>query len=201
MLKKTYKTPKWKTLLRLFAAISLLGAYIFGVSLRSQNELVLLRQFYEPDTVFQRISDTPLIYNITSTRDASLFLHVAIEMANGYGGPTMAATEVDAKGVIQRVLILEHKETPAFFKNLQEEKYFKQFEGLKVNSAFGSNKEIDVVTGATVSSKAFSQAVQAGSRNIGRELLDMSIPEKEKTFIFGIKEIILIIFYVLKKVS
>lgn len=197
MLKKTHKTPKWKLLLRLAAAISLLGAYIYGVSLRSQNELTLLRQFYEPDTVFQIISDTPLIYNITSKIDAGLLLYVAIETSNGYGGPTTVATEVDAKGVIQRVLVLEHKETPAFFNNLQDEKYFKQFESVKVSSAFVLDEDIDGVSGATVSSKAFAQAVQAGGHNIGRELLNMSIPEKERAFIFGIKEAILIIFFVL----
>jgi uncharacterized protein with FMN-binding domain len=197
MLKKTHKTPKWKLLLRLAAAISLLGAYIYGVSLRSQNELTLLRQFYEPDTVFQIISDTPLIYNITSKIDAGLLLYVAIETSNGYGGPTTVATEVDAKGVIQRVLVLEHKETPAFFNNLQDEKYFKQFESVKVSSAFVLDEDIDGVSGATVSSKAFAQAVQAGGHNIGRELLNMSIPEKERVFIFGIKEAILIIFFVL----
>lgn len=197
MLKKTHKTPKWKLLLRLAAAISLLGAYIYGVSLRSQNELTLLRQFYEPDTVFQIISDTPLIYNITSKIDAGLLLYVAIETSNGYGGPTTVATEADAKGVIQRVLVLEHKETPAFFNNLQDEKYFKQFESVKVSSAFVLDEDIDGVSGATVSSKAFAQAVQAGGHNIGRELLNMSIPEKERAFIFGIKEAILIIFFVL----
>jgi hypothetical protein len=197
MLEKTHRTPKWKLLLRLAAAVSLLGAYIYGVSLRSQNELTLLRQFYEPDTIFQIISDTPLIYNITSNNDASSLLYVAVETSNGYGGPTTIATEVDAKGVIQRVLVLEHKETPAFFKNLQDERYFKQFESVKVNSAFVLDKGIDVVSGATISSKAFGQAVQAGGHNIGRELLNMSIPEKEKDFIFGIKEIILIIFFVL----
>lgn len=197
MLKKTHQTPKWQLLLRLAAAISLLGAYIYGVSLRSQNELTLLRQFYEPDTVFQSISDTPLIYNITSKIDAGLVLYAAIETANGYGGPTTVATEVDAKGVIQRVLVLEHKETPAFFNNLQDEKYFKQFESVKVSSAFVLDEDIDGVSGATVSSKAFGQAVQAGGHNIGRELLNMSIPEKEKAFVFGIKETILIIFFVL----
>ena len=197
MLRKTRTTPKWKLLLRLFAAISLLGAYIYGVSLRSQNELTLLRQFYESDTIFQPVSDTPVIYTITSNNDASILHYVAIETTDGYGGPTTVATEVDVKGVIQRVFILEHKETPAFFKNLQDENYFKQFESMKVNSDSLLDEGIDVVSGATVSSKAFSQAVQAGGHNIGRQLLNMSIPEKEKAFIFGIKETILIMFFVL----
>ncbi len=197
MMRNTHTTPKWKLLLRLSAAISLLGAYIYGVSLRSQNELTPLRKFYEPDAIFKIVSDTPLIYTITSNNDAGLLRYAAIETTNGYGGPTTVATEVDARGVIQRVLILEHKETPAFFKNLQDEKYFKQFESVKVNSASLLDEEIDVVSGATVSSKAFSQAVQAGGHNIGRELLNISIPEKEKAFIFGIKETILIGFFVL----
>jgi NosR/NirI family nitrous oxide reductase transcriptional regulator len=197
MLIKTHRTPGWKFFLRLSVVLSLLGAYFYGVSLRSQNELTLLGQFYETDAVFQKISDSPLIYNVTPKNDASLLLSVAIETTNGYGGPTTIATEVDAKGIIQRVLVLEHKETPAFFKNLQDEKYFKQFEGLMLNSAFVLDEDIDGVSGATVSSKAFCQAVQVGGHNIGRELLNMSIAEKEKPFIFGIKETILIILFVL----
>jgi electron transport complex protein RnfG len=68
------------------------------------------------------------------------------------------------KGAIQNVFVIDHKETPGLGSKMSSPNFVKQFLGknpeqmkLKVRKDGG---DIDAISGATISSRAFSQAIQ-----------------------------------------
>jgi electron transport complex protein RnfG len=69
-----------------------------------------------------------------------------------------------ADGVIQNIEVLEQKETPGLGTKIKDEKFLKQFRdkqaskfNLKVTKDGG---EVDALTGATITSRAFGEATQ-----------------------------------------
>ena len=84
--------------------------------------------------------------------------------ATGYGGPITIKAGKDNDGRIKAVRILEHKETPGLGARITDESFLEQFKRaepetlyLKKDSASG---QIDAVTGATISSRALTDAVR-----------------------------------------
>jgi len=83
----------------------------------------------------------------------------------GYGGYMRIIVGIDRNGVIKGLRILENQETPGLGSRINEvrpgenEPYFlRQFKG-KFAGTVAVNKGIDAITGATISSKAVTDAV------------------------------------------
>ncbi len=83
---------------------------------------------------------------------------------NGYGGIVWVMVGLQEDGNIHDVAVIEHKETPGLGTKMAEPLFKNQFQGidpaevtLKVNKDGG---DIDAITAATISSKAFCEAVQ-----------------------------------------
>ena len=87
--------------------------------------------------------------------------------AKGYGGDIQVMTAVNMDGTVAAVEILDASgETPGLGQNVSKETFYSQFAGLKkgVTAIKGGaanieNNEINAVTGATISSKAVTTAV------------------------------------------
>lgn len=85
----------------------------------------------------------------------------------GYGGTVSVMTGINVDGTVANVEILSaDDETPGLGQNVTKEKFYSQFSGLKngisvkrSGTANRDNNEIDAVTGATISSKAVTTAV------------------------------------------
>ncbi len=85
----------------------------------------------------------------------------------GYGGDIQVMTAVNLDGTIAAVEILDASgETPGLGQNVTKETFYSQYSGLKGaitvkkgGSANTQNNEINAVTGATISSKAVTEAV------------------------------------------
>lgn len=87
-------------------------------------------------------------------------------VANGYGGYIRMIVGIDPKGTIKGVKVLEHQETPGLGSKINEIKpgekepwFLKQFVG-KSAKTLAIKKDIDAVTGATISSKAVTDAIR-----------------------------------------
>ncbi len=83
----------------------------------------------------------------------------------GYGGPVRIMVGMDKNGVIRGVSVLEQQETPGLGSKIKEikpgekEPYFlKQFQG-KDARGVAVRRNIDAITGATISSKAVTDAI------------------------------------------
>ena len=92
---------------------------------------------------------------------------IFVTEANGYGGVVSVMTAVDMEGKIIAVEILAAAdETPGLGQNVTKEYFYTRFNGMsgdiiaaKAGTAKKENNEIDAVTGATISSKAVTTAV------------------------------------------
>ncbi len=82
----------------------------------------------------------------------------------GYSGLVKLMAGFRKDGTIQNIVVLEQKETPGLGTKMKEERFIKQYRekhpatfDLTVKKDGG---EVDALTGATISTRAFSEAVQ-----------------------------------------
>lgn len=92
--------------------------------------------------------------------------YIFITSAKGYGGEVSVMTAVNTDGTVKEVAILDvSNETPGLGQNAKNESFFSQFKDknsdviLVKNGADSKNNEINAVTGATITSKAVTSAV------------------------------------------
>ncbi len=92
--------------------------------------------------------------------------YIFIVAAKGYGGDVSVMTAVNGDLTVKAVEILDAPdETPGLGQNITKESFYNQYEGLKKdvtvvkNGADSEANEINAVTGATISSKAVTGAV------------------------------------------
>lgn len=89
---------------------------------------------------------------------------VKTKSSKGYNGDIWLMVGFNVKGEIQNIFVIEHKETPGLGSKMTTPKFLQQFIGrdpatknLKVKKDGG---EVDAITGATISTRAFAEAVQ-----------------------------------------
>lgn len=82
----------------------------------------------------------------------------------GYGGRIELMVGIDKDGVIKNIEVVSHAETPGLGSKIRDEEFVKQFLGRKVTAAPLQVKkdggDVDAISGATISSRAFCEAVQ-----------------------------------------
>ena len=102
--------------------------------------------------------------------------HVVVNIAKGYGGDISVMTGVDAEGKVTGVNILSHSETAGLGAKAAEQSFRDRFigliEGITVSKDKAGENSIDALTGATITSRAVVNAVNAaieaaGGENIG----------------------------------
>ncbi|MGI6395268.1 MAG: FMN-binding protein [bacterium] len=76
---------------------------------------------------------------------------------NGYGGKLRVIVGIDNKGKVAGIKMGRNYESASFLEAMQEEDFFDNWKGLSLEDAL--NKEVDAVTGATVSAKAVTEMV------------------------------------------
>ncbi len=71
----------------------------------------------------------------------------------GFGGPIEMLVLLDHEGAIRELTVYGHKETPAYTKDIQTQRWLKQFVGKTGASPLQVKADIQGVTGATISSR------------------------------------------------
>lgn len=109
-------------------------------------------------------------------KDGNTIGYVVVTVEKGYGGDISVMTGVDLEGKVTGVDILSMSETAGLGANASKESFLKQFIGkvfgINVTKESPSENEIKALTGATITSKAVTKAVNAaieasGGENIG----------------------------------
>lgn len=90
-----------------------------------------------------------------ATNDAGFVFSV---VGAGFGGPVEMLVGVDLTGEIVGVLVTEHNETAGLGSPVAEEPFLSQFTG-NIQNGFAVGDEIDVLSGATVSTEAIADTV------------------------------------------
>ncbi len=126
-------------------------------------------------------------YYVAKSEDKEIG-YIFVTKAKGYGGEVSVMTAVNIDGTVKSVAILDaSNETPGLGQNVTKESFYSQFtgkkEGVKVlkNGADSEKNEIDAVTGATISSRAVTKAVNEALENykIVKSLSSTYVPEGE----------------------
>ncbi len=105
-------------------------------------------------------------YTATDSSGDTVGYVITVEQ-NGYGGAISVMTAIDgSSGEIVAVEVLDaSSETPGLGQNTAKKDWYSQFEGKSGELTVG--KDIDAVTGATISSKAATKAVNTAQEIIG----------------------------------
>jgi electron transport complex protein RnfG len=87
----------------------------------------------------------------------------------GFGGSLEIIAGINAKGTLEGIRILRHKETPGLGAEAQKPDFYEQFSGKPVSEPLG-DKDIDAITGATITSKAVTNTVNSAIEYFNAEL-------------------------------
>jgi len=124
--------------------------------------------------------------------------YVSFSKTNGYGGLLKVFVQVSPEGEISKVIVYENSETPYFYKLIRKDKFTERFINKLVTDSFSVNKDIDAVSGATVSSTAITNAVRMAGHNIAREVFGFESTGENYNpkYIAGIPEVLLFLLFV-----
>jgi electron transport complex protein RnfG len=81
-------------------------------------------------------------------------------LPRGYGGPIVLMVGIGPDGTVIDTAVVEHKETPGLGTEIENPVWKKQFAGKSKDSVLAINKDIDAISGATISSKAMLRGVK-----------------------------------------
>ncbi|MFW5709416.1 MAG: 4Fe-4S binding protein [Chloroflexota bacterium] len=117
--------------------------------------------------------------------------------ATGYGGTMIMLVGTDTAGNIAHVSVVEHGETPNFFRQLEREGFYEQFIGAGYADTLLLGEGIDGVSGATLSAEAVAQSIRQAVRGIASMAIDDAVlPPLQRPVQFGAPEVVLIGLFV-----
>jgi len=126
---------------------------------KKQEEQRLYKEIFPEGVEFVEEKDYVSVYD----SNKNLLGRIYNVVQAGYGGPIVIKVGFDIEGRVKGVRILEQSETPGLGAKITEKAFLDQFAGKSGNELFlkKHNKEgtIDAITGATISSKAVSDAI------------------------------------------
>jgi electron transport complex protein RnfG len=132
---------------------------------RIEEEAALKAMLPQADSFTKKRSADIEYYE--ALKDGRLIGYCVKSVANGYGGYIHMIVGTDLAGNIEGLEILQHQETPGLGSKIKEiipgEKepwFLKQFKG-KAADSVELKKNIDAITGATISSKAVTDSVRS----------------------------------------
>jgi Na+-translocating ferredoxin:NAD+ oxidoreductase RnfG subunit len=205
----------WTRLIRAFAWISLLAAFIIGqIAAQPDYEALLVKAL--PDLKMFRFAQNtnvmPVVYVVADDAANGLVSSgtgvgdkvVIMGHGEGYGGPLVVgvrATRTEEHGVINEIVILNERETPSYIKRLHKKKFFRQFAGKPIINDFIVGNDIDAVSGATVSSVAFTTAVREAVHLGAEQHLGLEKTWGEKEWDIGLDELTLVALFGLALVA
>lgn len=111
---------------------------------------------------------------------AELLGYLAVGRAAGYGGELSLVVFLSETGRIINAALLEHRETPAFFKQVIDKGMLGSMTGKQYSDHFLPGEDIDAVSGATLSAQALATAARQAGRTIAVTALNKNLPEAVK---------------------
>lgn len=175
--KKTNKIISWA------AGISLILAYGYGYIFNQVDFTSLLDQQLD-------VQETELIgentFKIHQVDNETIYVAVGTE--SGYGGPLVVAPVINEEGLIERILLLDYKETHSFIQKLKHRGFFNQFEGKHLKDPLLLDNDIDAINGATISCVAITKAVNSSAHGFGEKHFRIQYEKAEEIWVITSKD-------------
>jgi len=125
---------------------------------------------------------------------------VVIAAGTGYGGPFVLgvrALQGENSARIKEVVVLSHKETPAYLQKLINNNFFRQFINKSVTDDFLLEEDVDGISGATVSSKGFTKAIAEALHKGAQSHLGYEKTWKEVEWSPGLNEALMVALFLM----
>ena len=189
------RRKKTERLLGILALLSFIAAWLIGYRLENADIEPCLHEAMPTASRFEKLDAAS--YAAYTDADAQLPIgYIGIGEANGYGGPLKMAVAVDLEGNITGMAIIQHRETPSWYRKVNESGFLKSFLSKSYEDAFQLGEDVDGVTSATYTSRAIAESALEGSRSIAANQLGFDVPPTPKPKItFGAPEIALIALF------
>jgi Na+-translocating ferredoxin:NAD+ oxidoreductase subunit G len=165
------------TIVTLVAALSL--GYVYQWTKEPIAQAQMAKQLKAIETVVQGYDNNPVQEKYKmATPDGSdsleffparkgeelIGMAIKTKSSKGYSGEISIMVGFNMEGEIQNIFVIEHKETPGLGSKMTAPAFVNQFLGknpeqmkLRVKKDGG---DVDAITGATISSRAYAQAIQ-----------------------------------------
>ena len=188
-------SPYLSAAVRYGAYTSLLIALVVGLASEGKDYEGMVRAKFA-DQELTKVNDDPVVFQLGGESDGP-GNWVLIQEGQGYGGPFVLGIRIMADGRIHEVMPLDHKETPAFAKMVEDARYGEQFVGKSVGSDFIVGVDIDAVSGATVTTMAATEAIRKGAHLAAVEKFKLDPDWKRVPWKFGLDEILVLALFIL----
>ncbi|VVS94266.1 FMN-binding protein [Desulfoluna spongiiphila] len=181
-----------KKTLTILGVLALAGALAYGRVSRENKTIRYLSDHFAPAAV-EKTGSSPEAYRVVDGGETQYLIYPG--RTTGWGGPMTVAPVLTPKLVLKEVLVPEHRETPLFFEYLLANGFFEQFAGKTPRDALCVGKTIDAVSGATISSKAITRAVDSGMALAAEDVLGVKRPALEIRWHAGKEELLLLALF------
>lgn len=178
--------------LALVAILTIIVAWFIGAARAGSDVFPYLAQAF-PDAGYFHPETNDIYAVYENSAQENPIGYVGIASDNGYGGPLKVAVGVDLEGQVVGVVVVETKETAAWVARINESDLFENLTGKAYSDPFELNQDVDVISGATYSTRAIVNSTRTAIRQIAKDELAFSVPEeKPPDIIFGVPEIALL---------
>ncbi|KLV03858.1 hypothetical protein ABT56_17360 [Photobacterium aquae] len=117
---------------------------------------LLLAKHFNVESVTHSENQT---YRFTIEQPASN-AQIFAAFGNGYGGPLVITFELDKSQRIRNVALVNHVDTPGYVVNVLNQRLLDRINGKKITDAFVGGRDIDGVSGATLTVNGITEAVR-----------------------------------------
>ena len=178
---------------------SLIAAFVIGqIAAQVDYEGLLRDQFPDVELVSAGERRTRAVFRIVEPSGEISPDPVVMSDGTGYGGPLVVgirARRTEDGARLNRVVLLSHKETPSFIERISRQDFFRQFAGKDVADNFIIGDDVDAVSGATISSEAFTEAVREAVHQGATQQLGLSQTWDEPRWRLGPEEFVLVALF------
>ncbi|QZT38794.1 4Fe-4S binding protein [Halosquirtibacter xylanolyticus] len=190
------KENRWGRYVKVVPILCLVVLYVAGLL---RDERKMKRVVLDRYPVLERIEPVltePLTYKIEGSDDKKAS-YMVFSTGLGWGGPFVFMVEIRVDRKISNFELLDHSETPSYILKLEKYHFFDQFVNQPANAAMILGTDVDAVTGATVSSTGFTNAIRKASHQVSTTLLGVEGIQHDRTIPFGMKELVILILFVM----
>ncbi len=181
--------------LRYIAWAALIAAFIIGLATSEKDYETMVKQTF-PYEKLTKIADEPVVFEVGEKKGAT-GNYIVISKGQGYGGPFVVGVRIKEDAKIHEVMLLDNRETPAFRQKIEDANFPAQFEGKHVADDFLAGVDIDMVSGASITTMAGTQAVRKAAHIAATQHFKLEPKWKKAPWKFGLDEILILMIFVL----
>jgi uncharacterized protein with FMN-binding domain len=181
--------------LRILAYGSLVVAFVVGIATRGEDYEAMVRAKF-PGQTLTKVNDDPVVLKLDKGKVGS-GNYIVIAHGQGYGGPLVIGVRIMDDARVHQVILLENKETPAFRKKVEDANFPAQFVGKHVADDFLPEVDIDVISGATISTIASTEAIREAAHLAAVKYFKLKPTWKKEPWGIGLAEMLILALFVL----